>query len=104
MSNLRGQGVKNGAVYPHDDLTLEVDYARPFDALLDPKILAVKHEFEKHIQNEHDGQCERTAHRVFLDFLNSVKTQTSSKIANFFTAGLSMDFMVREAGLEPARH
>ena len=86
-----------------DDLTLEVDYAEPFDTILDPNVVIVKKEFEKNKQSIVDGQFESAAHLTLLDFIGSLKTKTSTKIINFFSAGLSKDLLVRLTGLEPAR-
>ena len=85
----------------HEDLTLEMEYAEPFDTLLNPKIFILKSQFEKFLQKECDGRPERTSRRTLADFLASLKTQTSSI---FHTAGLSINFLVPVAGLEPARH
>ena len=87
----------------HDDLTLEADYAEPFDTILNPEIFVIKGEFEKNVQKVIGEQPESTARATSMDFLHTVKEQTNSKLTNFFTAGLSKDFLVPEAGLEPAR-
>lgn len=76
----------------HDDLTLDVDYAEPFDTLLDPNIFMIKCEFEKNIRSKRDGQPKTTAHHSLLDFVGDKNTKTSS---NFFTTGLSMDFLAQ---------
>ena len=85
----------------HDDLTLDTEYLEPFDTLLNPNICVLKSEFEKQI---HGGICEgqfcATKQLTLADFLKSIKTQTRTKIRNFFSAGLSTDQMVRETGLE----
>ena len=87
----------------HDDLTLEVEYAEPFATFLDSRVFMLKSEFEKHIYANCNGQHKSAAHPSLFDFVNSLKTKTSSKIRNFFTAGLSKDSVVPVAGVEPAR-
>ena len=82
----------------HEDLNIEADYAEPFDVILDPNILVLKSKFEKNASNS-NGQPNSTARAAFWDFINDKNTKTSS---NFFTTGLSMDFLVRITGLEPA--
>jgi len=74
-------------------LNVEADYADPFDVILDSNIFILKSKFEKNIRNS-NGQPNSTAHAAFLDFINDENTKTSS---NFFTTGLSMDFVVRVA-------
>ena len=74
----------------HEDLTLEMEYAEPFDTLLNSKIFILKSQFERFLQKECDGRPERTSRRTLADFLASLKTQTSSI---FHTAGLSIDFL-----------
>ena len=83
----------------YEDLNIEADYAEPFDAILGTNIFVLKNEFEKNIRNS-NGQPNSTAHTAFWDFINDENTKTSS---NFFTTGLSMDFLVRVTGIEPAR-
>ena len=70
-------------------MTLEVDYAEPFDMLLDSKVFVLKGEFEKNIHKIPDGQFESTALSSLPGFLNTLKTQTRTKIIDFFSAGLS---------------
>ena len=87
----------------HDDLTLDAQYNEPFDTLLGSEVLTMKSQFDRFLQDECDGNPQMISHRTLTDFLNYIITKTSSKIHNFFTAGLSFDFMVPVAGLEPAR-
>ena len=35
----------------HEDLTLDVEYTEPFDAVLNPNVFMLKNEFEKHARN-----------------------------------------------------
>ena len=83
-----------------EDLTLEVEYAKPFNIILDPRVFMLKSQFEK-MFNDNDGQCIHTARQTAFDVLNLLKLKPAVKI--FLTAGLSNDCLVREAGLEPAR-
>ena len=46
----------------HEDLTLEVEYAEPFDTLLDSRVFMLKSEFEKNIRNNCDEQHKSAAH------------------------------------------
>ena len=85
----------------HDDLTLDVDYAEPFDTILDPQIFVAKSEFEKNIHKIPEGQFQAPVRPSFMDFIYTIKTQTRTKILNFFSAGLSMDFLVRETHSNP---
>gem|GEM_PF-1734966 len=85
----------------YEDLTLDVEYAEPFNKLLDPMVLELKGEYEKSIEDKKDGQPEAAAHLSFLDFLSSL-TQTGRKILDFFGASWSKDVLVRVTGLEPA--
>ena len=88
-------------IHVHDDLTLEGDYAEPFDTMLDPNIIFVKSEFERNAINQCDGQPEMAVHRTLIEFINSLKTKTSTTICDFFSAGLSKDCLVHPRGLEP---
>ncbi len=81
----------------HEDLTLEGDYAEPFDALLDPKVFELAGTEEGNTK-ESEGQI--TANRSLLDLFRAKNTKTRT---NFFSAGLSMSILVRSTGLEPAR-
>ena len=88
----------------YEDLTIEVDYTESFETILNPAVFELKREFEENILNSKDGQSVLDAHFTLTDFLNSLKTETSLKVVNFFSAGLSKDFQLRLTGLEPARH
>ena len=77
----------------YEDLSIDADYAEPFDTLLDPAVLELKHEFEKKNQGERDGRSESAAHLSLMEFLSTLKVQTRTKIADFFGAGLSMDYL-----------
>ena len=85
----------------HEDLTLDAEYAEPFDAVLNSNVFMLKNEFEKHTRNKCNEQPKRSAHCTLLDFIKSLHTKTSSKINNFFTTGLSTDFLVEIRGFEP---
>jgi len=77
----------------YDDLTLGVEYAEPFETLLDPRVFELKNEFHKNIQNMKEEQPEPAAPLSLLDFLSS-STPTNLKNINFFSAGWSMDLLV----------
>jgi len=54
----------------HEDLILNIEYAEPFDTILNPAIFVVKSEFEKAIQNIqtiNDGQRVQVAHICFVN-------------------------------------
>ena len=87
----------------HEDLTLDVEYTEPFETLLSPSVFALKSEFEKYFQSTKEEQPDSTAPLSLMQLLSIIKTQTCKKINNFFGASLSTDYLVREAGLEPAR-
>jgi DNA invertase Pin-like site-specific DNA recombinase len=79
----------------YEDLALDVEYAEPFDAILVPEMFLLKGEFENRIQSERNGQPESAAHLSSRNFLSAANTKTDRKIADFFTAGLSMDILVQ---------
>lgn len=83
-----------------EDLTLEAGYVKPFDAILNPQFFTLKSRFEKNILGNGSGQPKSTAHCALLNINDTINTETSG---NFFTAGLSMDFLVPAVGLEPTR-
>ena len=85
----------------YEDLTFDVEYAEPFETLLNPAMFELKHEFEKDMENIIDEQSEPTAHHSFSDVFCDLKTKTSLKISNFFSAGFCFDLLVREMGFEP---
>lgn len=87
----------------HDDLTIEAEYAEPFDIILDSRVCMLKSEFEKHNTEETAGQRNAAVQYTLLEYINTIKSKTSRKISDFFAAGLSKDSMVRETGVEPAR-
>lgn len=62
-----------------DDLTLEVEYAEPYDVILDSKVFTLKSQFEKYMQNRGAGQQEGADRLSFHGFIDAMKTQTSSK-------------------------
>ena len=78
----------------------DADFAEPFATLLDTNIFTLKREFEKKVRDTKNGQSESDAHFSLHDIIT---TQTPKKTRDFFSAGLSKEFLVREAGLEPAR-
>jgi DNA-directed RNA polymerase specialized sigma24 family protein len=82
----------------HEDLTLDVDYDEPFDMILDPKVILVKSEFERNIQNANDGQPESIARHSLIDFIYTLNAQTSETIRKFFSAGLSKDILLQLTG------
>ena len=82
----------------YENLTVDVDYAEPFDMILDPAIFELKRSFENS-HSKREGQPE-SVDPLSLPYLFTVQTQIT-KI--FFSDGSSKDFLVREAGLEPAR-
>ena len=67
----------------HDDLTLDVEYAEPFDTLLNAKVFTLKSRFEAFIQNECGGDSRKVTHRTLAEFIDHVKTQTGSNLPVF---------------------
>jgi len=55
----------------YEDLTIEVDYTEPFEILLEPGLLDLKHEFEKGVEANKNGQSETDAHLYFFYLLLS---------------------------------
>lgn len=87
-----------------EDLSLDAEYAEPFDVILDSHVFLLKSKFEKSIYNKNDGQPESTAHQTLSDFIVTMDTKPTVK-HEFFTVGLSMDCLVWITGLEPrSRH
>jgi hypothetical protein len=80
----------------YEDLTIEVDYAEPFDKLLNPAVFELKREFEKIIRGKNDGQPNAAARRSLLGMI-------ATWASFFYGAGSSMGFLVHSTGLEPAR-
>ena len=79
----------------HEDLSLEPEYAEPFDMLLNSNVCTLKSEFEKYIINEKDEQVNPPAHLTLSGFIGDLKNKTRSQIADFFGACLSKNRMVR---------
>ena len=85
----------------YEDKGIEADFAEPFATLLDPSLFVIKGEFERHTRNTQDGRPQKAAHLSLTALLKKCKTKTST----FFSgAGLSKDFLLPKAGIEPARY
>jgi hypothetical protein len=80
----------------YENLAIEIDYAEPFDKLLNPAVFELKREFEKISRGKSNGQPKPAAHCSLLGMLN---TWTSF----FYSAGSSMGFLVRETVLQPQK-
>lgn len=78
----------------HDDLTLDAEYAEPFDIILNPNVFLLKNTFEK--SNE---QSLPTAQVTLWNVLGALKTKKAQTITNFFSDGLSKDIVVRVSRL-----
>ena len=58
----------------NEDLTIEVEYAEPFDTILDPRVFVLKSEFEKQIRGKCDGQPTEVARLSFSKLIDAIKT------------------------------
>ncbi|MCL2853840.1 MAG: recombinase family protein, partial [Defluviitaleaceae bacterium] len=72
----------------YDNLTVDADYADPYDLILDPAVFELKGSFERNIQNKEDGRPIPEAHLSLENILDSAQTTN-----NFFTAGSSKSIL-----------
>ena len=103
MVNVIGDRCFNQALFErilvHEDTGLDVEYAAPFDTLLDQNLFTLKGEVERNIRDIEDGQTQSAAHLSLADF---AKNRRNAKTGTFFnSAGLSKSILVRLRGLEP---
>jgi hypothetical protein len=87
---------------------VDAEHTEPYNEILNSHVIKLKHQYEKHIQenarekyteNNENEQGESPARFSLWNLLDCPETHTSTK--NFFSKGLSKDFLVRHSRSNP---